>query len=123
MNGWFEVIPLAYHLVSDFDAEILNSGWSPMPDELKYSPRAVIRIIAFKSTDQVEMLSYVASDVSGVQYFLLDTLDLFGPYIPFNPKGDENSNPLGIYTATSYTEMNHGIHWRLYEKAHPKTAQ
>ena len=67
------------------------------------------------------MLSYVANDATGVQYFLLDTLDLFGPDIPFNPRGDMNTNLLGLYTAISYTEMNHGIHLDLYNNAHPKT--
>lgn len=123
MNGWFEVIPLAYHLVSDFDTETLHSGWSAMPEELKYKLRSVIRIIAFKCTNPVKMLSYVANDASGVQYFLLDTLDLFGPDTPFNPKGDANSKPLGLYTALSYTEMNYGIHWDLYNKAHHRTKE
>ena len=46
MNGWFEVIPLAYHHVSDINTETLQSGWSAMPEELKYSTSSVIRIIA-----------------------------------------------------------------------------
>lgn len=36
MNGWFEVIPLAYHCVSDYEADTLNSGGPAMSEELKY---------------------------------------------------------------------------------------
>ncbi len=120
-NGWFEGIPLAYHFVCDYKSESLGPGWSEMPNELKYSSRKIIRIVAFKSTNPVDGLSSVVRDEVGVQYFLVDTLDLFGPDFPFNPEGDSNTNLLGLYTAFSYTEMNHGIHWDLYTNEHPKT--
>lgn len=120
-NGWFEVDPLAYHFVSDYKPGALCPGWSEMPEELKHEPRTMIRIMAFKSTNIVERPSYVVRDAAGIQYFLLDTLDLFGPGMPFNPKGDEDSVALGIYTVFPYTEMNHSIHWDLCNKAYPNT--
>lgn len=120
-NGWFEVIPLAYHFVSDYNSDTLCPSWSEIPEELKYGPSTIVRIIAFNSTKHVEMPSYVVRDSAGIQYFLLDTFDFFGPDMPFNHDGDQGTTLLGIYTAISYTEMNHGIHWDLYNKAHPKT--
>ena len=117
-DGWFEVIPLAYHFVCGYKPESFTPGWSEMPDKLQYSSRKIVRIVAFKSTNHIEKLSYVVKDELGVQYHLLDTFDFFGPDFPFNLK--EDTNPLSLYTAFSYTEMNHRIHWYLYNKAHPK---
>ena len=117
-DGWFEVIPLAYHFVCDYKPESFTPGWLEIPDELQYSSRKTIRIVAFKSINHIERLSFVVKDELGVQYHLLDTFDFFGPDFPFNLK--EGTNPLSLYTAFSYTEMNHRIHWDLYNKAHPK---
>ena len=119
-NGWFTVIPLAYHRVSDLKSGISEYGWTKMPEQLRFPQSVVTRIIAFKSEEPLELFSYVANDKKGIQYYLLDSNNLFGPKIPFSPQGDTNFTPLGLYTAISYTEMNHSIHWRLYEKKHPK---
>lgn len=118
MNGWFEVIPLAYHYVEGFAPNMSDSKWRGLPEEIDYLDHDYIRIGVAKTDTPLTALADVASGDNNLQYYLLDTMDVFCPVVSFKPKGDEHTIPLGIYRVVQYTEMNHWIHWNLYALAH-----
>ncbi|MBO6033514.1 MAG: hypothetical protein J6Q22_19035 [Prevotella sp.] len=119
MNGWFNVMPLAYHFVDGYNPDRSNSKWAEMTNEHKNLDWGNIRIAVTKTDVPLTMSSIIANGENGFQYYLLDTLDLWSPldhiYTQFNKQ-----MTLGIYTVISYTEMNHRIHWVLYDQKHPR---
>lgn len=118
-NGWFHVIPLAYHIVDIYQIEE-NKRWDRSIENLEIQHLYGSKNIVVATIDDT-------NDYKNDLHMFRTTSNSYCFYSTGDFESDwangriETSGFVGFYSITRYSEVNHQIHWTLKNKAISKS--